>query len=465
MDLEVPPTVPAPRASLKAKREERAGLAIKIRELADRANDGGRDFTAEEKPEWERVNADYDRLTREIDLGQRAEQVERDMAAAPDHPLGRDDSETRDGRGDPNRLRSDAGPSEETRALALQGWCRAQSDLDLTERHVEALAACHINPNQRAYRIPLLIGAHDYRQFRRAARQGRESRALSAFVNTLGGYTVPQGFVTDLELALLQWTQLRGVCDVMRTAEGNDLPWPTVNDTGNKGAILVEAQNVALTEQPLFGQVIFHAYKYTSNLVQVPTELLQDSAFNLAAYLAELLGIRIGRIQADHFTTGSGASQPNGLVNAATLGITTAAPAAIAADELYNLKHSVDPAYRPDAGWMFHDQVLLYLKKLKDGIGRYLWQSSLASGDPDTIDGDPITINQSMANAVASANTTVVYGNFQKYKIRDVAEIRLLKLIERYADQDMTGFVAFMRSDANLLDAATHPVKTLQQHA
>lgn len=458
-------TAPAPvrSANTKQMREERAGLAVKIRELADKVNAENRDFTAEEQPQWEAVNRDYDALTVKIDRTQRVEEIEAAQTApAGQRDVGRDDVE---GRGDnANRLRNDAGPSEEHRALALQGWCRAQSDMELTERHTEALAACKINANQRAYRVPLITSAQDYRHFRSAARMPPEKRALSAFVNTTGGYTVPQGFISNLELALLQWTQLRGVCDVLRTAEGNDLPWPTVNDTTNKGAILVENQTVT-TQDTAFGQIIFHAYKYTSKLIQVPTELLEDSAFDLAVYLADLLGIRIGRIQADHFTTGTGSSQPQGLVGAATLGVTTASPTAITADELYNLKHAVDPAYRMGASWMFHDKILLYLKKLKDGIGRYLWQSSLAEGRPDTIDGDPITINQSMDNSVAALKNVVLYGDMKKYKIRDVAEVRMLKLVERYADADQTGFVMFMRADGNLLDAGTHPVQLMTMHA
>lgn len=446
--------------STKQMREERAKLATTIRELADKVNAENRDFTAEEKPNWEKVNADYDALTRNIERAQRAEAIEAEQTARAEQPDVRENRDGRDTTAPTHRGGEiDGGPSQEHRALALQAWCRAQSDMELTEAHVEAARECGLNPNSRAYRANLLTSEAG-RQFRQAP---REKRALSAFVSVSGGYTVPQGFVNTLEEALLAYANVRQVADVLRTESGNDLPWPTVNDTSNKGAILVEAQNVSTNVQPLFGQLVLHAYKYTSGLVQVPTELLQDSAFDLAAYLASALGTRIGRIQADHFTFGTGASQPNGFANAAAIGITAASSIAIAADEIYGLKHSVDPAYRPQASWMFHDQILLYIKKLKDGNGRYLWQSSLADGVPDTLDGQPITINQSMANAVATGNLTMAYGAFSKYKIRDVAEVRMLRLIERYADQDMTGFVMFTRSDGNLIDAGTHPIKTLKQ--
>src|SRR5207253_892617 len=110
------------------------------------------------------------------------------------------------------------------------------------------------------------------------------------------------------------------------------------------------------------------------------------SAFNLTEWLGEALGIRLGRMKADKFTTGTGAGEPTGIVTSATSGVTTASSTAIAADEIYDLKHSVDPAYRVEAGFMFHDLILKAIKKLKDGFGRYLFQVSLAGGAPDTLD-------------------------------------------------------------------------------
>jgi HK97 family phage major capsid protein len=66
-----------------------------------------------------------------------------------------------------------------------------------------------------------------------------------------------------------------------------------------------------------------------------------------------------------------------------------------------------------------------------------------------------------MVPAIASGNKTVIYGALRKFKIRDVSAIRMRRLVERYADSDQEAFVMFMRSDANLVDAGTHPIKYL----
>jgi HK97 family phage major capsid protein len=454
------------------REKELVPIAQRIYELRDKITSENRDFTAEEQQNWEKANADYEKLKKRLDILERAEQVGSEMAApkrkGKDIP-GRQDVDSR--RDNPD---NEPENTEETRALALQAWCRHQAGLEVKKKHRRAAKAIGINYRGRFYNATLVRNV-PYDQLRWKLRsEKREERALSVTQITAGGAVIPEGFVQNLEEALLQFGGIRQVAEVIRTASGNDLPWPDLNDTSNKGAILSE--NTTVTSQDIsFGQIVYHAFKYTSKLVLVPVELMEDSAFDLAAELGRLLGIRIGRIQSDHFTTGTGASQPTGIVTASTLGATGFSTTAIGGDDLYALKHSVDPAYRqgfqmvtyttrqstPDVGWMMNDQILLIIKKIKDGTGHYLWQSSMAGMGADMIDGDPYFINQSMVSSIGSGNKTVLYGKFSKYKIRDVAELRLRRLIERYADSDQVGFVAFTRADGNLLDAGTHPVKYL----
>jgi HK97 family phage major capsid protein len=434
----------------KAIREQRKPVGDRIEQMRDVIHRENREFTAEERANWESANKEYESYRDRIEAAERAEDVADDRERPRgDRRTGRPDFDGRRAAGDGPA----AACTEELRNLALQGWCRAQMRLDITAEHEEACRAARIDP----YSQELTLGLRrDYRKAR------GEYRAMSAFSQSAGGYLVPEGFVNNLEVAMLQFNGPRQACDVMRTASGQDLPWPTSNDTSNKGALVTENVTVG-TQDITVGQVMFKAYKYTSKLILVPAELLQDSAFDLPVFLGERCGERLGRIQADHFTFGTGAAQPTGIVTAATLGKTAASSTAIAADEVIQLKHSVDPAYRVGAGYMFHDNTLLTIKLLKDGVGRYLWMRGMDGMAPDTIDGDPFWINQSMASSIASGNKTALYGQMKKFKIRDVAEVRMRRLVERFADSDQEGFVAFQRCDSNLLDAGTHPIKFLQQ--
>jgi HK97 family phage major capsid protein len=332
---------------------------------------------------------------------------------------------------------------------------RRQMGQPVGRQHREAAERCGYRLSARTLELRLTD---------RPPRNLFEARAAMSTGANVGGETIPQGFMANFEQALLQFGGIRNAAYIWRTATGNAIPWPTTNDTGNKGELVTEAGTN--TEQGVAtSAVTFNAYKFGSKLVKVSAELLQDSAFNLAEWLGGVLGERIGRVQADYFTTGTGTDQPKGAATAATLGVTAAAVNAITADELLDLVHSVDPAYRNGASFMLHDQVLLAVRKLKDSTGQYLWQSNIAAGRPDTLHNYPLWPNQSMASVLQASAKTVLFGLLSKYVIREVATIRLRRLVELYAGNDQEGFVAFLRGDGDLIDAGTHPVKYLQQHA
>jgi HK97 family phage major capsid protein len=452
--------------SAKMLREERAPLAVQIKDLNDKAQAEQRAFNAEEEAKWDALNRDYNLLTSRIGMAERAEQIILEQVTPIDQQRsadgqqrgvipGRENFDGRQTNVEDAESRANASnpgaPSEEQRALAIQGWMRAQRGMDLRPEHARACELTGIRPHMN--QLDLGLRRDSYANVR------REFRSLSAQTGATGNFTINQGFVNNLEMALLQFGGMRQVSDVMRTSQGNDMPWPTSNDSSNKGVLVGESTNPS-TLDPTFGQTVFRAYKWSSKFILVPYELLEDSAFDLASTLGTMLGERLGRIQNQHFTTGTSVGQPNGVVTAATT-FAAAAAASISFDDIIGLQHSVDPAYRNGAAFMCHDTILGTIRKLKDGQGRYLWSSGTQVGAPDTINGAPIITNQDMASSIASAAKTLLYGQFSKYKIRDVGEIRLRRLVERYADVDQEGFVAFARGDGNLLDAGTRPVKVL----
>jgi HK97 family phage major capsid protein len=337
---------------------------------------------------------------------------------------------------------------------AFRAWARGQA-LNEEQRGIF----------QRSYETPNAEGMGGWR----LGPAPRPQNALGVTPDTAGGYTVPQGFYGQLIDAQLAYGGMIEASFVFDTTTGNSLPVPTDNDTSNKGQILGE--NVQVPQGDIaFGAVTFNAYTYSSKLVLVSNQLLQDTAFNLDAWLSGKLGVRIARITNDHFTFGTGASQPTGATIAATLGYTaggstsSGSTTAISFDDLIELEHSVDPAYRKGASFMFADSTLKSIKKLKDGLGRPLWLPGLAVKEPDTINQYAYNINQSMAAMAASAKS-VLFGDFKNYFIRRVAGVQILRLTERYADFNQVGFLAFQRWDGNMVDAGTHPVKYLQNSA
>jgi HK97 family phage major capsid protein len=292
-----------------------------------------------------------------------------------------------------------------------------------------------------------------------------EKRALAAGTPGAGGYTVPQGFLNELIQAQKAYGGMREVSRILNTASGNPLPVPTTNTTAQLGAILAE-NAAATTQDPVFSQITFGAYKFTSNIVLVPIELMQDSAFDLESFIRAEFANRIGRITNQYFTTGNGTSQPQGVVTGATIGKqgTAGQTTSVIFDDLIDLIHSVDPAYRSNAKFMFHDSTLKALKKMKDGQQRPLYLPGLALNEPDTINGYAYQINQDMPQMAVSAKS-ILFGAFNNFVIRDVMDIQVTRFGEKFMDSGQIGFVAFSRADSKLLNAGTNPIAFYQNSA
>lgn len=332
------------------------------------------------------------------------------------------------------------------RSLALRGWLGFHSVNGASNEQRVA-----------AHRSGLELGNNrlSFKLNAKAPKTQAEARAQS-LTGSAGGYTVPTGFVNQLESSLLAFGGMREVATILRTDSGNSLPIPTVSDHANVGAIL--AENTQVSEQDItFGQITMAAYKYSSKLIRVSSELLQDSAIDLESFIGGALGERIARVLNTHFTTGDNSSKPQGIV-ASGAGKTGGSASSITFDELLDLQHSLDPAYRANARFMMHDTTFKAVRKLVDDQNRPIFLNDLSATSPGTLFGVPVVINQDVATIAASAKV-IYYGDFSKYLIRDVQDFTLLRLEERYADYHQVGFVGFSRHDGRILDAGTDPIK------
>jgi len=324
------------------------------------------------------------------------------------------------------------------------------------------------------------------------------TQSISYTQGAAGGYFVPAGFVYDVEIATKYFCPMAdgSVIRVLETATGNVLPYPTNNDTNEAWSIIGEAVAVldvgqvpnystagtAPSGQPgnaTMGQITFGAWKGTTGLIRVSLEILQDAAFDLEDFLKNAFAVRLGRGYEYYLTRGSGSNQPTGILTAVVASGQAATVAngsstndgtsangtnSIGTNDLIALEHSIDPTYRRGGKFMFHDDTLRAIKQLLDKYGRPLWVPGLAVNAPDTIMGYPYVVNQSMPKIATSANT-VLFGSLNKFMMRKVRDLSVLRLDERYADYGEVAFIAFSRIDSNLLDAGVHPIGFLQQHS
>jgi HK97 family phage major capsid protein len=236
------------------------------------------------------------------------------------------------------------------------------------------------------------------------------------------------------------------------------MAWVTEDDTANSGAIL--AENTQVTEQDMaWGTAQLGAYMYTSKLVRVSYQLLQDNAYNAEERLSTNLGRRIGRAQNAHFTTGTGSSQPEGIVTNAVVGKTgaTGQTTSVTYDDLIDLELSVLADFRQNGVYMFSDATLKSLRKVReDSTGQYLWQPGLQAGAPNQLNGHPYIINNYMPAPAANAKS-ILFGDFREgFVVRRVRDVQLLRLSERYADFLQVGFLAFNRADSKQQNAQAY---------
>jgi len=301
-------------------REKQAKLVADARVKLDEIKDDTPEARAKE------IEAEYDRIMQEHDRLEARAKKEEQLA----------EREAALERGDPRR------PTGEDRTLDPAAQTGEQVTVDAAFRSFLRYGASNLTAEERKAIQPMLY------------RGQPERRALSAGSDPGGGFLVPQGFMAELVKRLAAWGPMLdpGVTRQIETTSGNQMDWPGMDDTGNVGVLL--AENTADTDLDLaFNNRQLDAFKYSTRIIKVSEELLQDSAIDVEAIIRDAMAERIGRIVNQHLTIGTGVGQPNGIVTAA--GATAAAAAAaIAFDDLIELEHSVDPAYRsdPSCRWM-----------------------------------------------------------------------------------------------------------------
>nr|DAG24666.1 MAG TPA: major capsid protein [Caudoviricetes sp.] len=397
-------------SKLKALREARASVFKQIDELRTAAD--GRDMTSEEESRWQQLLADYDKADKAVGSEERFEEIERNQAAQ------QIESRT-------------ATPATESK-------------------------------QQDEYRSAF----HDY-LLRGATGISAESRVLfeqrAGITGLTAGVIVPATLADSIEVALKAYGGMFEAGTILTTSKGGDLIMPTVNNTNAKATVVAE-YNQSTKSAPSFGSETLKAYTYRTPIVPVSLELLQDSVFDLESLLSNLLTESFGRGINEDLTVGSGTGKPKGIVNWAHPCPVNPSAGGISLDALIELIKGVDSSYAQRGKFMFNRNTFYSLVKIKDSTGRYIWQEGAKDGTPATLFGKSYILNDDIDD-VGAGKTSVLFGDFSKYKIRMVKSFRVIRLNELLAEYLSIGLFGFARMDGILLDAGTHPVHKLVHKA
>ncbi|MEL7513665.1 MAG: phage major capsid protein [Pseudomonadota bacterium] len=264
---------------------------------------------------------------------------------------------------------------------------------------------------------------------RDALRRGFASidrRAQAAATGPAGGYLVPVTLANEIIVAMKATGPMWDgdlVTEII-TGSGETIIMPGVDDTDQEYSAHAEnsvpaddgSGDITITKDEL------SAFSYSTPFVKWSFELAQDSSFSFEVLLGRLLGERLGRTANRLLTVGTGAGQPLGFMNSAGLGHTAAVSGAITFDDVIELQHSVDPAYRGGSrvAFQMHDQTVKAVRKLKNAEGNYIWSDGdVTRGVPPSLLGHSARFNQAMDQIAADAEP-LAFGDFGQYYVRKV---------------------------------------------
>lgn len=273
--------------------------------------------------------------------------------------------------------------------------------------------------------------------------------ALEVGTDSEGGYLVPDEYEHTLIEALEEKNIFRRLAHVIHTSSGErKIPVSVSKGT----AAWIDEEAAYPESDDSFGQVSISAYKLAT-MIKISEELLNDSVFNMPAYISKEFARRIGAAEEEAFFTGNGTGKPLGILAAtggAQTGVTAASQTAVTFDEVIDLYYSLRAPYRQDGVFIMNDATIKALRKLKNGSGDYIWQPSVTLGAPDRVLNRPVYTSQYMPTLAAGAKT-ILFGDLSYYWVADREGRQFKRLNELYAATGQVGFLASERVDGKLI--------------
>jgi HK97 family phage major capsid protein len=406
---------------------QRADLIMKAQEIAQRGVVSGRELTVEEQTSFDQMIAQAGTLLERAKAIHEGEQ----QAHAFENSFRKNTGK-------------DAAPESRQSADDFGKWAREARVGD-------------------SFEMKRVAGA----ERRAISSRGEETRAMSA-----SGGVAPDGVYGQLwQYAVAGSQLLQAGVDIINTTDGNTLPLPVATvhaTTGTANALLPVAisGNGAITANDATITTVNLTVSKYGYLTLVPTELVQDTNFDLEGYISQAAGRELGRtlsyIGATAVTSGfttQGALGPVGT----TVSLGSQGTSGMGTDLLVNLFHSVLPEYRTNAAWIMADASFASIRNLKATTGEItIWQPALTAGDPDLLLGKPVYVVPQLPVMAANAKP-IYFGELSALKLRIAGGIRFERSDQYAFGNDQVAFRALVRTGAVAVD--TNAVKFFQNSA
>jgi HK97 family phage major capsid protein len=328
---------------------------------------------------------------------------------------------------------------------------RIEADIESAQRSIEVAESTEARSAEFAQAArgfaPVEEAASDSAEIFRSLSRGEirgheflpsESRALVSSADT-----VPVSFLDRVyDLAKLVGPYLE-TSEVFVRDSGNDFRIPVMSGYSTAGEV---TEGSAISESnPTYTSLLLDPKKQAF-IVQLSNELVQDAGFDIEEQVARQAGVAIG-------------TRANVVVHAAVTavagsGVTAGTTNAFTTDDLITLAYSVDGFARmlPGTGYMVNTKTLGFIRRLKDGDGRYIYDPVV--GQPSTILGMPVYENPAVAD-IATTAKAVFFGHWGSVKIATTG-LQVAVSNDAYFANDVTGYRFVYRLGAGVANGSEH---------
>ncbi len=187
--------------------------------------------------------------------------------------------------------------------------------------------------------------------------------------------------------------------------------------------------------------------------------LSTSTKIDVGSWLVNSITAEFNRQEGIAFIAGDGVNKPSGLLTyivggvnenthpGGTLDVITEA---IAVDALIDFMYGLAAPYRQNATWLMSSLTAAALTRLKDADGNLIWRESLIVGQPSTLLGRPVEIDEAMPGPEAG-NLAIALGDFRAgFLINDRTGVRVMR--DPFTARPFVNFYCTKRVGAGLLD-------------
>ena len=295
--------------------------------------------------------------------------------------------------------------------------------------------------------------------------QENELKSFSGISASDGGFAVPQQIDAVISKTLLDISPIRSIANVVQTGSAGYRK--LVTDGGTPSGWVSEVAGRPETGTPNFNEIAPPTGELYANPA-ASQAMLDDAAFDVQNWLADEIAREFARAEGSAFVMGSGVNQPKGFLKEAISNaddsvrdfgtlqyVATGSDGDFGSDnpedQIIDLVHALKSSYRQGAAFVMNSSTLAHIRKFKTNDGAFLWQPSLAFGQPDTLLGYPVVEAQDMPD-VSADSLSIAFGNFRAgYLIAERKATQILR--DPFTNKPFVHFYATKRIGGQVMNS------------